>query len=222
MYKFKLLLASILLLATAQLSAQDESKEEDKNRIPPAMLRVGYSPINHMQSGNFKPGITIDFEKPLTPRLTVGVNYYRDFSASNRYNFDQTKYPRSVQNQILLRDIRSSLSLNVNYYFKPNTYQGFYLSYRVNNLFTEYMDYDHAIFDPEAGTRRYDSEPWRGLYLGYRKTFDNGLFIDGSVGTAWADRDQGTRRLSGFNTNLKLTLGWQLGLRKKKKNKKKR
>ena len=223
MYKLKIGLAAIALMLVSQsVNAQSTEPEvKEKPSIPGSILRVGYSPINHIQSGSFKPGITIEFEKPLTPRLTVAVNYYRDFTASNRYNFDQTKYSGSTLSQLKLRDIRSSLSVNVNYYFKPYAYEGFYAAYRVNNAFTEYMEYDNAIFDPEAGNRRFESEPWRGLYLGYRKTFDSGFFVDGSAGVAWADSNLGTRRLSRFNGNLKLTLGWQLGLGKKKKKKKK-
>ena len=219
MYKLKILLASVLLLATTSLTAQEsEPDKKDSLKIPGSILRIGYSPVSLSQGAQLSPGLTIDFEKPLSARLTVGASLYRDFGG-NGLSYDQLEWRTRQYN-----DIRTSLSFSLNYYFKRHAYDGFYLSYRVNNAVAQVKTAaDWSPFVGMQGTtsNRVISNPRRGLYLGYRKVFKNGMFIDGSAGVApYNGRDYNLGLLGNDWLDMKLTIGWQLDWNKlKKKNK---
>ena len=219
------MMASVLLLATTQLRAQEaEPTQKDSLEIPKSILRIGYSPINTAQSPALSPGITIDWEKPLTPRFTIGGSLYRDLSTTGSYDYDEITNAYAFTGVPEYNDIRTSLSFSLNYYFKAYAYDGFYLSYRANNVISQVRSY--RGFNAFSGGNRGDSQlisnPRRGVYLGYRKVFDNGMFIDGSAGYAPGAVDHFSNSMHNSWLDVKLTLGWQLDWNKLKKKKKKR
>ena len=210
----------LMMIAQSLLAQIEEPVKQDQPTIPFSILRVGFSPVNLMQSRYLSPGFTVDWEKPLNAHVTVGVNLYRDLTQCSRFHFDQTEYHASGGSQLfLLNDIRSSLSLNLNYYFKANAFDGLYLSYRLHNVFTEIRQYDAARSD--GGSTRWMSQPRRGFYVGYRKVFDRGFFVDASAGVVPTISENYDRRVIGDFLDFKFTLGWQIGWRKDKKRRRK-
>ena len=210
----------VLMLTTQSLLAQStETDPLNKPAIPASILRIGVSPVNLMQSESLSPGLNIEWEKPLTARFTVSANLYRDLSASSRFRYDEGEVVASSPTFLQLNDIRTSLSFSLNYYFKPYAYDGFYVAFRTNNALAEVVQYSGPVFNIGAsdGHRRVVSQPRRGLYLGYRKVFDSGFFVDGSVGLTSSDGQQYSRRAINDHIDFKLTLGWQLRWGKKKK-----
>lgn len=206
----------VLMLTTQSLLAQTaEQATENKPSIPSYILRVGYSPVNPMQSTHFNPGIAIEWEKPLTARLSFTANLFRDLSSSTMDGYDERRFSTNTNR---LSDIRTSLSFSINYYLKANAFDGLYVSFRTNNAIAEVVDYHVDL--PLGGTvseRGIITKPRRGLYLGYRKVFDSGFFVDGSVGVTQDKYGQFNNKLVQNSMDFKLTLGWQLRWGKKKK-----
>ncbi len=224
MFKIKSLTTLLLLVIISVSHAQEASTDTiQKRELPGSFIGVGYSPLNTSQNGNLAAGFAIFWEKPLSHRLSVGANVFRDL-AQGGLDFDEFYFNTDRVSNREYRDIRTSLSLNVNYYFKPYAYDGFYATFRANNILSQSIVSDE--WSPLVGMQGNEenkimSRPRYGIYLGYRKVFKQGFFIDGSFGVANdnALNDHTPNRLDGVD--FKLTIGWQIGWRKDKKRRRK-
>ena len=63
----------LMMIAQSLLAQIEEPVKQDQPTIPFSILRVGFSPVNLMQSRYLSPGFTVDWEKPLNAHVTVAV-----------------------------------------------------------------------------------------------------------------------------------------------------
>lgn len=220
----RILVIMPLIAITTSLNAQTQS--DSSNWLSPGtFLRLSHSPINNSHKDDFGFDLNLDWEVPIAPRWTVNVSLYKDFSARGGLRPDVYSGVRDLFTGAIYQgeghDIRASLGLGLNYYFKPNTYGGWYASFKLNNalVLSDKMDTEGgrlAIRDPAA----LGSLPAAGLYLGYRKVFKNNFFIDAQVGYLIQPEYRQVRYQTFQPVDMKIGIGYQIKIPKRKKKKK--
>ena len=204
------------------LQAQTQPDTADKPGRPGSFLRILYTPLNLGVAEGADLNFNIEWEKPLTSRLSFDLVLYHDLDQVNKVNpdlFDGLRDPITLDlSSGTGLNVLASLSLGVNYYLKPDQYDGWYASVRMNN----FLSVGHRSYPSSNGLLIYasnflDSRPTLGFYLGYRKVFKNGLFIDGRVGVTPLRGFKHMSTVAPRNMDLRIGIGYQFKLRKKKK-----
>ena len=206
------------------LQAQTEPEPAKKPELPGSFLRILYTPLNLSVAEGADLNLNIEWEKPITPHLSFDLSFYKDFNQTRGASPDVFNGTRDIftndLNSGVAQNILTSLGVGLNYYFKPDAYDGLYASVRLNNFIT----HSHRSYPVGGGElftqkNRIDSAPIIGFYLGYRKVFDNNFFIDSRIGyTPY----QGYTAVNGFPPNVldfRIGIGYQFKLKGKKKKK---
>ena len=215
-------MALLGVVFTFSVQAQTEPEFANKPELPRSFLRILYTPLNLSVAEGADINLNIEWEKPLTRHLSFDLAYYRDFDQTSGTNpdiFDGTRdFLTNEFNSGIAYNMISSLSLGVNFYFKPDQFDGWYASVRMNNfLFNAHRSFGTSRGPREAGHNFMDSRPMLGFYLGYRKVFKNNFFIDGRVGYNPLRGFKHFNNLAPRNMDLRIGVGYQFKLRKKKK-----
>lgn len=200
---------------SVQALAQTQATVDTLPTRSKSFLRVGvHIPLGRASTGQ-QYRFDLTYERVLSQRLTASAN----LTSYNR--FGPGFSPDVVNNSGGSRsyhDILLGLSLDLKYYLSKNKYSGHYLSLEVKDVLA-YTRYSTSSFIDVLGynDRSVASLPRVGIYYGYRKQFDGGLFIDGRIGYA---PDQQFTNISSFdskNFDFKLSLGYTIPFRNKKK-----
>ena len=184
--KFKIMTRSIKILFTLlgvvisfTLQAQSEPESKSQSPIQGSFLRVLYTPLNLSVAPGGELNLNIEWEKPFTPHLSFDLSFYKDLDQTKGdgdpdvFNGTRDIFTNDL-NSGEAHNILGSMSMRLNYYFKPNQYDGWYASVRLNN----FIMHSHKLYPIGRGElvavkNRIDSAPRIGLYLGYRKVFKN-------------------------------------------------
>ena len=211
------------------LQAQTEPEPTSRSPIQSSFLRILYTPINLSAAEELDINLNIEWEKPITPHLSFDLSFYKDLDRTSGGAFPDVfngalDIFTSDLNRGIAQNILGSMNVGLNYYLKPNSYDGWYASVRLNNFITHsHVSYPIGRGDLFTVKNRIDSAPMIGLYLGYRKVFKNNFFIDSRVG--FKPYRNGYRTMNSFMPyvmDVRIGVGYQFKLKKKHKKKGKR
>lgn len=217
----KTLIQSIAILACLCLSfpvlAQADPQTDSEPEVPNSFLRVGVQlPTSRNQNGR-SYRFDLSYEKVLSPRLTASATLTTDLGFGRGFTPDVI---RRSGNSFTYHDVLLGLDLDLKYYLGKDKFSGHYLSLVVKDVaaytrysFNPYID----IFNTPSHGRNIETLPRIGVYYGYRKQFENGWFIDGRIGYLPRTRSSEIESFDGSDFDLKLSIGYTIPFRKKKK-----
>ena len=201
--------------------AQSDPVPASKPEIPGSFLRILYTPLNLSVAEGADLNLNLEWEKPITSRLSFDLTFYKDLDQTRGASPDVYDGALDIftnnLNSGVAQNILTSLGVGLNYYFKPDAYDGLYASVRLNNFVTHsHKSYPTGNGELFTVKNRIDSAPILGLYLGYRKVFDNNFFIDTRIGFTPYPGYSAVNTFPSRNLDFRIGVGYQFKLKKKK------
>ncbi len=208
-----------MIFSSLELLSQDASALVHNNQNDKTQIRLGLTGYFRAYS-NF--GIEFDYERFISPHWSVEGNV---FGGIGQYQERTLRHSIINPNSIEFNDYHSELitSFSVNYYLKKDTKSGHYLSIGVNTLFGLYKRNEYSA-DVVSGIVSVERKrlagfgPEVGIYYGYRKRFNSGLFVEGRIGTLYQDSINNVFRLKedSYTVNGQISLGWVIPFKRNK------
>ena len=147
------------------LQAQTEPEPAEKPELPGSFLRILYTPLNLSVAEGADLNLNIEWEKPITPHLSFDLSFYKDLDQTSAASPDVFLGSRNIFTNDLdfgvAQNILTSMSVGLNYYLKPNTYDGLYASIRLNNFIT----HSHRTYLTSLNDQIFQKTGWTQLQL---------------------------------------------------------
>lgn len=216
--------AFLLLGLTPQLVNAQDLSETALEEKPKSVLRMGLSSFDRF---GHELGIELNYERFLTPRLGVRASLFHNLRLNKSSNIIARGFGQGGMVSFTDYNQVANFSVAFNYYFKPNSQSGHFLSLQIMDAFT-FLDRTQYTFDATSSTinplitakdkRVFESNPLVGLYYGYRKDFNSGFFLEGKLGVYYDGSVNNLfRTLSNWVPDAHLTIGWTIPFTKKNK-----